>query len=159
MGLEDTMALARALKERGVDVIDYSSGGVSGDCPMPSVPRVPGYQVGYAREVKQHVGITTMAVGMISEPRHAEAILREGQADLIAIARELMDNPSWPLQAARLRGHRDPLDLVHARGGAAPALARTTPARISSRADIKIPFGPEEQAPYSWETLNAAKGR
>ena len=81
-GIEDTIALARALKERGVDVIDCSSGGVSGDGPMPSVPRVPGYQVGYAREVKQHVGITTMAVGMISEPRHAEAILqRPGRPD------------------------------------------------------------------------------
>ena len=156
-GIEDTIALARALKERGVDVIDCSSGGVSGDGPMPSVPRVPGYQVGYAREVKQHVGITTMAVGMISEPRHAEAILREGQADLIAIARELMDNPNWPLHAARVLGYRDPLDLVHAREAQRLRLREQHRREFRPGTDIKIPFGPEEQVPYSWETLNAAK--
>lgn len=82
---------------------------------MPSVARITGFQVGYAREVKQKVGITTMAVGLITEAKHAEAILREGQADLIALARELMDNPNWPLQAARALGCDDPFDLVHAR--------------------------------------------
>ena len=98
-----------------------------------------------------------MAVGMISEPRHAEAILREGQADLIAIARELMDNPNWPLHAARVLGYRDPLDLVHAREAQRLRLREQHRREFRPGTDIKIPFGPEEQVPYSWETLNAAK--
>lgn len=156
-GIEETIALARALKDRGVDVIDCSSGGVSGDGSMPAVPRVPGYQVGYAREVKQLAGITTMAVGMISEPRHAEAILHEGQADLIALGRELMDNPNWPLQAARELGYRDPFDLVHVREAQRLRLREQHRREFSPGTDIKIPFGPKEQVSYSWQTLTAAK--
>jgi 2,4-dienoyl-CoA reductase-like NADH-dependent reductase (Old Yellow Enzyme family) len=156
-GIEDTIALSRALNERGVDVIDCSSGGIGGDGPMPGVPRVPGYQVGYAREVKQHVGITTMAVGLISEPRHAEAILREGQADLIAIARELMDNPNWPLHAARVLGHNEPFDLVHAREAQRLRLREQHRREYRPGTDIRIPFGPKEQVGYSWETLSPAK--
>jgi 2,4-dienoyl-CoA reductase-like NADH-dependent reductase (Old Yellow Enzyme family) len=62
-GIEDTLALARELKAHGVDVIDCSSGGVMGDGPMPAIPRVPGYQVGYSREIKREVAIPTVAVG------------------------------------------------------------------------------------------------
>ncbi len=156
-GIEDTIALSHALKARGVDVIDCSSGGIGGDGPMPGVPRVPGYQVGYAREVKQNVGITTMAVGLISEPRHAEAILREGQADLIALARELMDAPNWPLQAARALGYHDPLDLVHVREAQRLRLREQHRRDYRPGTDIEIPFGPKEQVPYSWETRNAGK--
>jgi 2,4-dienoyl-CoA reductase-like NADH-dependent reductase (Old Yellow Enzyme family) len=156
-GIEDTIALSRALKERGVDVIDCSSGGIGGDGPLPAVPRVPGYQVGYAREVKQHAGITTMAVGMISEPKHAEAILREGQADLIALARELMDNPNWPLHAARVLGYHEPLDLVHVREAQRLRLREQHRREYHPGKDIEIPFGPGEQVVYSWENLSAGK--
>src|SRR5690606_23299184 len=119
-GIDDTLALARELKAHGVDVVDCSSGGIMGDGPMPAIPRVPGFQAGYAREIRREVEIPTMAVGLISEPAHAEAILRDGHADLVALARELMDNPNWPLQAARARG-------------AAPAPARASPGRVRAR--------------------------
>lgn len=100
--IDDTVALARALKERGVDVVDCSSGGVSGASAMSLAPRVPGYQVEYARCVRQDAGVATMAVGLITDALHAEQILADGQADLIALARELIWNPQWPSHAAKV---------------------------------------------------------
>jgi 2,4-dienoyl-CoA reductase-like NADH-dependent reductase (Old Yellow Enzyme family) len=155
-GIEDTLVLARALKEHGVDVIDCSSGGITGDGPMPAIPRVPGFQAGYAREIKREVDIPTMAVGMITEPSHAEAILREGHADLIALARELMDHPNWPLHAARALGYAEPLDLVHAREAQRLRLREQHRREYAPGSDVKIPFGPSEQVPYSWSTLSTA---
>jgi 2,4-dienoyl-CoA reductase-like NADH-dependent reductase (Old Yellow Enzyme family) len=152
--LDDTITLARALKAHGIDVIDCSSGGITGEGPMPAIPRVPGFQVGYAREVKREVGIPTMAVGMITDPHHAEAILREGEADLIALARELMDNPNWPLHAARVLGHEDPLGLVHAREGQRLRLREQHRTQYPPGSAVEIPFGPEERVAYSWEALS-----
>ncbi len=76
--LEDTVALAGALAQRGVDVIDCSSGGITGTSDMPAVPQVPGNQVGFAERVRRETGAMTMAVGLITEPRQAEAILQAG---------------------------------------------------------------------------------
>jgi 2,4-dienoyl-CoA reductase-like NADH-dependent reductase (Old Yellow Enzyme family) len=112
--IEDTVALARELKARGVDVVSCSSGGINGPLNMAIVPRVPGYQVPYAERVRRDAGIATCAVGLISEPEHAEDILQRGQADLIAMARELMYNPNWPVHAARQLGVTDYLDLLPA---------------------------------------------
>lgn len=98
--LDDTVALAAALKDRGVDVIDCSSGGISGDSSMPVVRRVPGYQVPFAEKVRRDTGCATMAVGLITDPEQAEGILQAGQADLVALARELIWNPNWPVHAA-----------------------------------------------------------
>ncbi len=154
-GLDDTLALARELKARGVDVVDCSSGGISGDGPMPPLPRVPGYQAGYAREIRQDVGIATCAVGMITEASHAEALLRDGHADLIALARELMDHPNWPVHAARDLGMAEPLDLVHAREAQRLRLREQHRKDYPHGMEVKIPFGPREAVPYSWETLNA----
>jgi 2,4-dienoyl-CoA reductase-like NADH-dependent reductase (Old Yellow Enzyme family) len=149
-GIEDTLALARELKEHGVDVIDCSSGGVTGDGPMPAIPRVPGYQVGYAGAIRRETGLPTIAVGMITEASHAEAILREGHADLIALARELMDNPNWPLHAARALGYPDPLELVHAREAQRLRLREQHRRQFPPGTEVEIPFGPGEQVPYSW---------
>lgn len=102
--LDDTVVLARELKARGVDLIDCSSGGISGNTDMPIVPRTPGYQAGFAETVRREAGIATAAVGEIIEPRQAEAILTEGKADLVAIARELMLDANWPARAARELG-------------------------------------------------------
>ena len=157
--IDDTLALARELKAHGVDVVDCSSGGITGDGPMPAIPRVPGYQVGYAREIKREVGIPTMAVGLITEPVHAEAILREGHADLIALARELMENPSWPLQAARALGVSDPYDLVHAREAQRLRLRARHRREYPPGSEVRIPFGPREALPYSWETFGVASRR
>lgn len=154
-GIEDTLALARELKAHGVDVIDCSSGGVMGDGPMPAIPRVPGYQVGYSREIKREVAIPTVAVGMITEPGHAEAILREGHADFIALARELMDNPNWPLHAARALGYGDPLNLVHAREAQRLRLRERHREEYPPGTHVEIPFGPGEKVSYSWAARSA----
>lgn len=156
-GIDDTLVLARELKAHGVDVIDCSSGGIAGDGPMPAIPRVPGYQAGYAREVKREIGIPTMAVGLITEPEHAESILREGHADLIALARELMDNPNWPLQAARALGYGDSYDLVHAREAQRLRLRERHRREYAPGSAIRIPFGPAEQLPYSWSSRSAGE--
>ena len=106
--LEDTIALAVALEALGVDAIDCSSGGLSGSSTMPLIPRVPGYHVPYARAVREGAGIATIAVGLISRPRQAEAVLTGGCADIVAMARALMEEADWPLRAARELGIEDP---------------------------------------------------
>ena len=154
-GIDDTLALARELKAHGVDVVDCSSGGITGDGDLAALPRVPGYQVGFSREIKQEVGIATAAVGLITEPSHAEAVLREGHADLIALARELMDNPNWPLHAARALGYTDPLELVHVREAQRLRLREQHRKDYPPGIEVEIPFGPAEQVSYSWAALNA----
>lgn len=97
--LDDTVAYAKALKARGVDLIDCSSGGLVGSATAARVKRTWGFQVPYAERVRREAGIKTMAVGLIVEPAHAEEILQNEQADLIAIAREALANPCWPQMA------------------------------------------------------------
>ena len=92
--LDDTVAFARELKSRGVDVIDCSSGGISGSATAAQVPRGLGFQVPYAERVRNDVGIASMAVGIILEAKQAEAILENGQADLIAVGRQSQFNPN-----------------------------------------------------------------
>jgi 2,4-dienoyl-CoA reductase-like NADH-dependent reductase (Old Yellow Enzyme family) len=110
--MDDTVALAVELKQRGVDVITCSSGGINGPLNMAIVPRTPGYQVPFAARVKREAGLMTCAVGLITEARHAEQILQNEQADVIALARELMYNPNWPVHAAKELGYNDYLDLL-----------------------------------------------
>lgn len=110
--LDNTVVLARELKARGVNTIACSSGGINGPLNMAIVPRTPGYQVPYAERVRREAGIMSCAVGLITEPAHAEDILQRGQADLIAMAREFMYNPNWPVHAAKALGVTDYLDLL-----------------------------------------------
>jgi 2,4-dienoyl-CoA reductase-like NADH-dependent reductase (Old Yellow Enzyme family) len=110
--MDDTVMLSACLRERGVDVVSCSSGGINGPLNMAVVPRVPGYQVPYAERVRREAGIGSCAVGLITDPHHAEAILQEGRADLIALARELMLDPNWPVRAAQTLGVPDYLDLL-----------------------------------------------
>lgn len=98
-GLDDTVVLARALREAGVDVIDCSSGGLTEQTKALPVPRGLGFQVPFAHRVRREAGVMTQAVGMIVEAAQAEAILREGSADLVALGREALRNPYWPLHA------------------------------------------------------------
>ena len=95
--LEQTVAFAHALKERGCDFIHVSSGGLS---PAQQIPLSAGYQVGFAARIKAETGMPTMAVGLITEASHAESILAEGQADMIALARGILYDPRWPWHAA-----------------------------------------------------------
>lgn len=112
--LDDTVALARELKARGVDVIACSSGGINGPLNMAIVPRTPGYQVPYAERVRREAGVMSCAVGLITEAEHAEQILQKGQADFIAMAREFLYNPNWPVHAAKQLGVSEYLDLLPA---------------------------------------------
>jgi 2,4-dienoyl-CoA reductase-like NADH-dependent reductase (Old Yellow Enzyme family) len=99
--IEQSVELAKRLKEIGVDLIDASSGGT---LPRVRIPVGPGYQVPFARRIRQEAGIRTGAVGMITEPLQAEEILRDGDADLIFLARELLRNPYWVQKAQRELG-------------------------------------------------------
>jgi 2,4-dienoyl-CoA reductase-like NADH-dependent reductase (Old Yellow Enzyme family) len=95
--IEDSIAFAKELEARGCDYICTTSGGVS---LKQRIDAKPGYQVPLAQAVRHGAGIPTMAVGQITEPRQAEAILAEGKADMIAIGRRLMFNPHWAWTAA-----------------------------------------------------------
>ena len=97
--IEDSVVLARELAAREVDVIDCSSGGLAGSATAARIKRGPGFQVPYAERVRREAGVKTMAVGLILEPAQADAILEAGQADLIAIGREALYDPSWALHA------------------------------------------------------------
>ncbi len=110
--LDDTVAFAHGLKQHGIDVISCSSGGIDGPLVGAVVPRVPGYQVPYAERVRKEADMMTCAVGLITEPQQAESILKNGQADFIALARELMYNPNWPVHAAKALGYEDYLELL-----------------------------------------------
>jgi 2,4-dienoyl-CoA reductase-like NADH-dependent reductase (Old Yellow Enzyme family) len=92
--MDDTVAFARELKARGVDVIDCSSGGISGSATAAQVPRSLGFQVPYAERVRKEADISTMAVGIILEAEQAETVLQNGQADLVAIGRQSQFNPN-----------------------------------------------------------------
>jgi len=99
--IEGTVAFAHALKTRGCDFIHVSSGGLS---PAQQIPLGPNYQVGFAARVKRDVGMPTMAVGLITEPQQAEAIVAEGEADMVALARAMLYDPRWPWHAAAALG-------------------------------------------------------
>ncbi|HYC49248.1 MAG TPA: NADH:flavin oxidoreductase/NADH oxidase [Burkholderiales bacterium] len=104
--LDDTVVLARELKALGVDVLDCSASGISIRSPTASrmAPKL-GFQVPYAERVRKDAGIKTMAVGLIVKPRQAEDILQKGQADLVAVGREILYDPFWPTHAARVLDH------------------------------------------------------
>ncbi|MET3513048.1 2,4-dienoyl-CoA reductase-like NADH-dependent reductase (Old Yellow Enzyme family) [Pseudacidovorax sp. 1753] len=95
--LPSTVAFAEALKACGCSAIHVSSGGVS---PQQKIPVGPGYQLGFAREVKARVGLPTLGVGLITEARQAETAIAEGQADAVALARAMLYEPRWPWHAA-----------------------------------------------------------
>ncbi len=95
--LEQTIAFASELKQRGVDWIDASSGGVS---PLQKIALGPGYQVPFARAIKEATGVHTIAVGLINDPRQAEEIVNSGAADMVALARAMLYDPRWPWHAA-----------------------------------------------------------
>jgi 2,4-dienoyl-CoA reductase-like NADH-dependent reductase (Old Yellow Enzyme family) len=101
--IDDSVALAARLKTRGVDLIDCSSGG---NVAHAKIPLGPGYQVPFAERVRRDAGISTGAVGLITEAAQAEAILQAGQADLIIMARQLLRDPYWPLHAAKALGDK-----------------------------------------------------
>ncbi|RYZ07816.1 MAG: NADH:flavin oxidoreductase/NADH oxidase [Myxococcales bacterium] len=97
--LEDSVAFGHELKALGVDAIDCSSGGVTPSIATIPDPKQHGYQVPFAQRIKREVGIPTMTVGRITDPELANAIVQGGSADLVALARPLLDDPNWALHA------------------------------------------------------------
>lgn len=109
--IEDSIALAGRLAACGVDVIDCSAGGMLETASPVESPRY-GYQVKFAEQIRAQAGIMTMAVGMIIHADQANEILAGGKADLVAIGRELLHNPNWPLDAAQKLGIDSPFAVV-----------------------------------------------
>jgi 2,4-dienoyl-CoA reductase-like NADH-dependent reductase (Old Yellow Enzyme family) len=110
--IEDSVALAKLLKANGVDVIDCSSGGMGEGASVSEIAPAYGYQVPYARAIRAGAGVMTMAVGMIVHSDHAEEIVREGSADLVALGREMLHNPHWPIDAAQKLGVAAPFEGI-----------------------------------------------
>lgn len=101
--IEDSIALARELRAHGVDLIDCSSGG---NARQASIPVGPGYQVHLAERIRRDAGIPTGAVGLITTAPQANAIVADGQADCVLLARELLRDPYWPMRAAHELGEK-----------------------------------------------------
>jgi len=114
----DAVALAKALKEAGLDYVDVSSGGVTVQ-GQGTVPKTPGYNVPLAEQVRREAGIPTRTVGLIVSPHQAEAIVAEGRADMVALARAFLDDPHWAWHAAQALGG----EVVHP-----PQYQRASPA-------------------------------
>jgi 2,4-dienoyl-CoA reductase-like NADH-dependent reductase (Old Yellow Enzyme family) len=95
--LDECIELVRRLKANGCDFVDVSSGGVS---PKQKIPSEPGVHVPFARAIRHATGMPTIAVGLITEPKQADAIVAAGDADMIALARAILRDPRWPWRAA-----------------------------------------------------------
>lgn len=95
--IDDSVKLVRLLQPLGVDLVDCSSGGL---VPHAKIQPAPGYQVPFAERIRRETGALTGAVGMITEPRQADGIIREGRADIVLLAREFLRDPYFPLHAA-----------------------------------------------------------
>jgi len=98
--VDDSVVFAKELARREIDVVACSSGGAKLGKGQALVSRNPGFQVPFAEQIRKQAQVATIAVGLITEANHAEQILREGQADLIALGREMLFDPNWPLHAA-----------------------------------------------------------
>jgi 2,4-dienoyl-CoA reductase-like NADH-dependent reductase (Old Yellow Enzyme family) len=95
--IEDSVELSKVLKDHGVDLVDVSSGGL---VPNVKIPAGPGYQTPFAHRIRREAGILTGAVGFIIDPAQADHVIRNEQADLVLLAREMLRDPYWPLHAA-----------------------------------------------------------
>jgi 2,4-dienoyl-CoA reductase-like NADH-dependent reductase (Old Yellow Enzyme family) len=109
---EDSVVLAGDLAGLGVDLVDCSSGGSS---PDARIPAAPGFQVPFAARIRAEAGVATGAVGLITDPAQADAVVRGGRADVVLLARELLRQPHWPLQAALALGRNPPVPPQYAR--------------------------------------------
>ena len=109
------------MRERGVDLVDCSSGGA---VHHQQIAVGPGYQVPFAERIRRDASVATGAVGMITEGAQADAIIRAGQADVVLLARELLRDPYWPLHAADALRQLVPWPAQYLR-----AAHRVTPAR------------------------------
>lgn len=112
--VDDSVRLAPLLAEAGADLIDVSGGGIHPDQRLPGTG--PGYQVPYAEAIREGTDVPVAAVGGITEPTHADALVRNGRADLVALGREMLRHPYWPLEAAHELGAEVEWPVQYRRG-------------------------------------------
>jgi len=106
--LEDSIELSKCLKAFGIDLIDCSSGGST---MLAKIPAGASFQVPFSEAIRRQTGILTAAVGLITEPMQADEIVRNGRADIVLLARELLRDPYWPVHAAEALRKRDLIRL------------------------------------------------
>jgi 2,4-dienoyl-CoA reductase-like NADH-dependent reductase (Old Yellow Enzyme family) len=111
--IDDSVYLSRELKKRGVDFIDCSSGFISAEAKSPFAP---GFQVPFAREIREKTGILTCAVGLITEAEQADGIIRGGSADMVFLARAMLRDPYWAIHAARQLNQKADIPAQYLRG-------------------------------------------
>jgi 2,4-dienoyl-CoA reductase-like NADH-dependent reductase (Old Yellow Enzyme family) len=124
--IDESVQLAKRFREHGVDLVDASSGGLVHDAKIPAAP---GFQVGFAARIRREAGIATAAVGLITEPAQANAIIAEGEADLVFLARAMLRDPYWPLHAAAAPGEQASWPKQYLRAAAPGSPARSATAR------------------------------
>ena len=110
--IAQSVELARAVKPLGVDLVDCSSGAL---VPYAKINPMSGFQVPFAEQVRREAGILTGAVGLITEAEQADAIIREGKADMVLLARELLRDPYWSLRSAKALGHKPEVTVRYGR--------------------------------------------
>jgi len=120
--VDESIQLARLFREHGVDLVDVSSGG---QVPNAQIPFGPGYQVDFASRIRSEAAIPTAAVGLITEPAQADAIVAQGQADLVFLARAFLRDPYWPLHAAATLGESASWPVQYLRTAPQHSAART----------------------------------
>jgi 2,4-dienoyl-CoA reductase-like NADH-dependent reductase (Old Yellow Enzyme family) len=119
--IHQSIELCRRLVTMGIDLVDCSSGG---NVWQATIPAQPGYQVPFAERIREAANIMTGAVGLITDPAAADAIIRGGQADVVLLAREMLRDPYWPLRAARVLGHEVSWPAQYLRAAPAGSPAR-----------------------------------
>jgi 2,4-dienoyl-CoA reductase-like NADH-dependent reductase (Old Yellow Enzyme family) len=142
--LDDSVVLARELGRTGVDVIDCSSGGLTEETRALPVPRALGFQVPFSERIRREAGVITQAVGLIVDPMQAEAVLRDGKADLVALGREALFDPYWPHHAAATLGIDPEYKRWPERHGV--WLAKRAPGLARARAEAIPVFNPDTTA-------------
>jgi 2,4-dienoyl-CoA reductase-like NADH-dependent reductase (Old Yellow Enzyme family) len=140
--IEQSVALARELQKLDVDLIDCSSGGLAANA---KIPQEAGYQVDFARRIKEETGLLTGAVGLISQPRQADEIISTGRADVVLMAREFLRDPYWPLHTANEFGFSAEWPAQYLRAAPPGSVARkeiyrggtpSTPAKSATAAHV-----------------------
>ncbi len=123
---DEAVALARRFREHGVDLVDCSSGG---QVPTAQIPVGPGFQVQFAARIRRETGMPTAAVGLITNPAQANAIIAEGEADMVFLAREMLRDPYWPVHAAAALGGSASWPVQYLRAAPQKSTARAPVAR------------------------------
>jgi 2,4-dienoyl-CoA reductase-like NADH-dependent reductase (Old Yellow Enzyme family) len=123
---DESVALARLFREHGVDLVDVSTGAL---VPYAKIPAGPGFQVEFAARIRREAGIATAAVGLITEPEQANAVVAEGEADLVFMARELLRDPYWPVHAAAALGEQASWPVQYLRAAPRDSIARVAVGR------------------------------